>query len=172
MIVVQPIESREWQLYRDLRLRALRDSPEAFASTYESEAARTDEAWAMRIATAVASDNDHPCFAYHDGVVCGLVWCKLSGSEQGVADIFQMWVDPGSRGLGGGHALLVHAVSWAKNLDMQRLRLGTTALDSPAMRLYLNCGFLPVGMLEPLRDHSDLKSQSMELEIQHQSAHH
>jgi hypothetical protein len=42
---VQPLSGDAWQLKRDLRLAALKDSPAAFASTYVREAGRGEDEW-------------------------------------------------------------------------------------------------------------------------------
>jgi ribosomal protein S18 acetylase RimI-like enzyme len=76
-----------------------------------------------------------------------------------------MWVAPASRGLGGGRALLKEAIAWVASVNAHRVRLGVTAADSPAMRLYRGQGFRPVGALEPLRENSNLMVQTMELEL-------
>lgn len=165
MISIRPIETTEWQLYRDLRLQALRDSPDAFASTHKAEAARADELWSARIAAAFSSGSDRALFALNGTEVCGLAWGKLSSTEAGTVDLFQMWVDPKSRGLGAGRALLNGVLAWAKDLGVHRVRLGITTADTPAMHLYKTAGFLPVGSLEPLRKGSALMSQSMELKL-------
>lgn len=81
------------------------------------------------------------------------------------ADIFQMWVAPSSRGLGAGRALLKEAIAWVASVNAHRVRLGVTATNSPAMRLYRGQGFRPVGALEPLREDSNLMVQTMELEL-------
>jgi hypothetical protein len=44
--VVRALRRDEWRNYRELRLRALSDSPDAFGSTWKAEAARPDSAWA------------------------------------------------------------------------------------------------------------------------------
>jgi GNAT superfamily N-acetyltransferase len=82
------------------------------------------------MAAAAASDTDRALFAVNGGTVCGLVWCKLSVAEPGVADIYQMWVAPTARGLGAGRALLGQALAWAKSRGAQRVRLGVTVADS------------------------------------------
>jgi len=163
MISVRPIEAGEWRSYRDLRLQSLQDSPDAFASTYESEAGRADEAWSLRLAGSVSSGRARIFVALDHQRMCGLVWCKLP--EAGVAEIFQMWVDPAFRGQGAGGALLHEALEWAKSVGVRRVCLGVTAADTPAMALYKACGFRPVGALEPLRDGSGLMSQAMELQL-------
>jgi ribosomal protein S18 acetylase RimI-like enzyme len=121
--------------------------------------------WVARIDAATSSGIDYALFADHNQVVCGLVWCKLSATDPGTADIYQMWVDPAARGLGAGHALLDAAVTWARKMDARRVHLGVTDADSPAMRLYKKYGFRQVGKLEPLREGSHLKARTLELEL-------
>lgn len=166
MICVKPLEPAQWRTYRDVRLEALRDSPDAFGSTHASEAMRTDEDWSARLQSAARSGNDRAFLAFDGDTACGLVWCKLAAAEPGVADIFQMWVAPTSRGLGAGRALLQAALDWARSLGMQRVRLGVTDQDTPAMRLYLAQGFRPEGPKEPLREGSALMSQGMHMTLQ------
>lgn len=164
-IDVRPIQPQEWQVYRELRLQALRDSPDAFGSTYEAEVTRPTESWSARIEAAVASGSDHVLLAFNHHEASGLVWCKLAVSAPEVADIFQMWVAPSARCLGAGQALLRAALDWAASVNAQRVRLGVTATNSPAMRLYRAHGFRPIGALAPLREGTCLMVQAMELEL-------
>nr|WP_302056074.1 GNAT family N-acetyltransferase [Pseudomonas sp. SBB6] len=145
-----------------MRLRALQDAPDAFGSTFDAESQRADDNWAARIAAANANADDRAFFAFNGDAVCGLVWCKLAAAEPAVADLYQMWVDPASRGLGAGSALLKAALEWAASVAVRRVRLGVTLADSPAMRLYQAHGFQAVGAPEPLREGSSLMSQAME----------
>ena len=167
MITIRPILPSDAQLYRTLRLQALLDSPDAYASTHAAEADREEGSWAARLAAAASTGSDRALLALSDGEPCGLLWCKLSAAEPDAADIYQMWVAPAFRGLGAGRALLASAVEWATDAGAQRIRLGVTAMDSAALRLYLSSGFCPVGPAEPLRAGSDLVSQPMELRLRY-----
>ncbi|WP_426808761.1 GNAT family N-acetyltransferase [Pseudomonas sp. WOUb67] len=163
MVIVDSVTASNWRAYRKIRLRALRESQDAFASTYEHESAREDGEWEARVSAMASSSSAQAFFASQHNEVCGLVWCKSSGIEVDVVELFQMWVAPDVRGFGVGRALLERAVTWAMDQGAQRVRLGVTIADSPAMRLYKASGFYPVGIAEPLRDGSALVSQSMEL---------
>ena len=167
MIVVRPIAANEWRTYRALRLRALLDAPDAFGSTHAAESTRPDTMWQERLQAAERSANDCALFAEGAGQICGLLWCKRSESEPHIAHAYQMWVDPAARGAGVGDALLTAGIDWAKQMGVQHLRLGVTVSEppSPAMRLYQRHGFVPVGLLDPLREGSPLMAQSMELRI-------
>jgi ribosomal protein S18 acetylase RimI-like enzyme len=170
MIFVRRIERDEWPTYRDVRLRALRESPEAFGSTFGIESVRPDHFWASRVSAASCSDKDAPFFAVDGGRVCGLAWCKRDPDDPGRANIFQMWVAPELRGRGAGRELLKAALAWAKDKGVRRVRLGVTVGNSPAYLLYTGFGFVPVGEPEPLREGSPFMVQYMECEpgaIQH-----
>ena len=91
---------------------------------------------------------DHYNLAESDGVVCGLVWCKLSDRETGLAEIFQMWVNPKHRGIGVGEKLLQAAIECARNHSMERIGLEVTATNSAAAAFYQSQGFQQVGEIE------------------------
>lgn len=48
-ITVRTLHSADLPAFRQLRLQALRDSPDAFGTTYAVEAAKPDEAWRSRL---------------------------------------------------------------------------------------------------------------------------
>ncbi|WP_088279947.1 GNAT family N-acetyltransferase [Ideonella sp. A 288] len=164
-VSIRPIQPGQWRTYREVRLRALQDTPDAFGSTFAAEAARPDDLWALRVAEAWASGHDKALFAWDGDTVCGLAWCKRSATEPGMADLFQMWVAPQSRGRGVGAALLREVVAHARGAGATTLRLGVTVAESPAMRLYRAFGFRPVGQPEPLREGSGLIAQTMHLDL-------
>jgi hypothetical protein len=49
-VSVLRIRPSDWALLKTVRLRALKDSPQFFGSTYDSEASRPDEFWKDRAA--------------------------------------------------------------------------------------------------------------------------
>lgn len=91
MVFVRPIEANEWKLYRDLRLSALSESPDAFASTFEGELVRSNGDWESRVAGMATSTYARAFLAFKQGEACGLVWCKSSDAEPGLVEVFQMW---------------------------------------------------------------------------------
>ena len=107
--VLRRFAADEWPAYRDLRLRALADSPDAFGSTFARESARSDDEWRERLATGVRSPTDLPLVAVVDDVLAGLAWGRLDERQPDIAHLFQVWVAPEFRGRGVGR-LLVDAV--------------------------------------------------------------
>ena len=153
----------EWQRYRDLRLRALADSPDAFGSTLAHEQSRTDDEWAARLINASTSRADLPLVARVSGQVAGLAWAKINPLDHKVVNLYQMWVAPEFRQLGVGQMLLNRAIDWAREVNAQSMMLGVTCSNSSALRLYTRTGFVALGEPEPLRVGSTLISQYMQL---------
>lgn len=162
---IRAFSPHEWRTYKDLRLRALADSPDAFGSTLAAERDRSDAEWSSRLASGAGSDLDLPLAAEEDGEPVGLAWGRVDRSDPSLAYLYQMWVAPDYRRLGAGQLLLEAIIAWAKARNVSYLDLGVTYRDSPAMRLYRRAGFEPLGQPEPLRPGSDLLGQSMRLEL-------
>lgn len=162
---VRPLLPLEWPLYRDLRLQALADAPDAFSTTHAQASTQTDEDWAARLAAAAQSGRDRPLVAECDGVAVGLSWVKRDSEATGDAELYQVWVAPHARGRGIGSALLDAATAWSREIGAHSLRLGVTWQDSAAVRMYRRAGFEPVGPAEPLRPGSTILSQPMRLRL-------
>jgi GNAT superfamily N-acetyltransferase len=164
-IQLRVMNSSDWRKYRELRLRALGDSPDAYGSTLAAEQDRSEAAWAERLAAAETSGKDLPLIAEHGGQSVGLVWAKVDPADASIVNVFQMWVAPENRGCGTGQALLRSAIAWARGIGARFVQLGVTCGDSPAARLYAREGFSAHGVPEPLRPDSPLLAQYMRLPL-------
>ena len=149
MPAIRTLHPDDWSIYRDLRLRALADAPQAFGSTFAEESQRTDDVWAARLAApALGSHLQGWPFAVEvDGTPAGLAWVKMEGAH---ASIYQVWVAPEARGRGVGAALLDAAITWARARKATEVRLDVTAGDGAAARLYRRMGFVDVGAPVPM----------------------
>ena len=164
--LVRRIDKTEWREYREVRLRALKDSPDAFGSTLEDAARIPESAWQSRLDQA-SPETDLPITAVVGEAFVGLAWAKIESPTPDIVHLYQMWVDPGHRGLGIGRALVETVVEWAGQRKAQSIVLQVTCGDRPARRLYDAMGFRPSGSPIPLRPGSDLLEQPMELELMH-----
>ena len=162
---VRRLGAHEWRAYREIRLRALADSPDAFGTTLETAREWPDAHWIERLASAAASERHLPLVVEEGGALVGLAWGMIDPAAPETAHVFQMWVSPESRGLGVGAMLLDAIVAWAREAKARSVVLGVTRGDTPARRLYDRAGFEPVGGPEPLRPGSTLLSQPMRLEL-------
>lgn len=163
--MIHRIRGDEWRRFRDLRLRALRDSPDAFASTYEEEVDGDASAWRAWI-TGWPGVAEQIALA----VVEGHRWVGIAVGSRGAeeadrAHLFAMWVEPGWRGHGYGRALVEEVAGWASSVGRRRLELRVTESNDAAVALYRRCGFREIGTREPLREGTDLWTIGMVREL-------
>lgn len=164
MSVIRRFNASEWKLYREIRLRALKESPDAFGSTFEEASEYADADWIRRL-EAATTEQDYPMAATSGDRVVGLAWARIESAHPEVAHLYQMWVAPECRGKGLGRALVESGIQWARDRRSTRMVLEVTCGDRPARRLYERLGFRPVGTARPMRKGSGLLEQTMELRL-------
>ena len=146
----------DWTTWRDLRLRALRDSPSAFGSTYEREAAFDEAFWRERLAPT--EPTDVAVLAYRDGVAVGMG--GGFGDLPGFVHVVAMWTAPAHRGHGVGAAVLDALAAWTGERGF-RLHLDVNTTNAGARALYERAGYVATGETRPLRDGSDERVERM-----------
>src|SRR5436190_12966127 len=112
--VIRRVTTTDLEAYRDIRLRALQDAPDAFASTYAGESARPREAWVERVERCAAGD-DHTIFlAFDDNGHC--VGLAGGTDDEYGADrqLVSMWVEPAARGSTVATDLVDAVVDWMR----------------------------------------------------------
>jgi GNAT superfamily N-acetyltransferase len=165
MATVRRFAPHEWRAYRDLRLRALADSPDAFASTLLAEQRHEDDHWKERLSSGATSAWNLPLVTEGDAGPAGLAWGRIDPAQPETAHVYQMWVAPEARGAGCGTMLLQAILDWARDAGARTVLLHVTRGNDAAARVYSRAGFAPVGEPEPLRSGSALLSQRMRLEL-------
>lgn len=133
--------------YWALRLRALREEPEAFGSTYEESKDRPLEAVAARL-REMAAQGDCILGASVDGALVGIVACVREPGRKNrhLAKIFQMYVAAEARGQGVGRALMDAAIARARAREgLEMLTLDVVTTNTVARALYLRLGFIIFG---------------------------
>ena len=161
---VRRFQPHEWQLYRDLRLAALRDAPDAFGSTLAREDAFPDEDWIARLAAGTASPLNYPIVAENDaGRAVGLGWGRIEPNDPGTATLYQVWIHPDARRRHIGAALLASAVLWAQEAGARVMELSVANGPDSAIAFYRRAGFVESGASSPLRPGSERTQQPMRL---------
>ena len=132
--------------YRDLRLRGLKEHPDAFTSSFDEEAARPLAATEARLSPQSAGVM---WGAFLDGALVGAVGL-LPGDRAKIrhkADVFGMYVLPEYGGRGVGTALLSHLINAARSeLGLEQLTLTVTDSNAVARTLYAKTGFRSFGV--------------------------
>ncbi len=138
---IERITSEGWERVRAVRLRSLRDSPDAFATTLAQDEARPLAVWRERL----ENDDSATFLATGDRRDVGCVFSSKFRGREGAAWLFGMWVAPEARGSGAGGALVDAVLEWAREQRYERILLEVGDANATAIRLYERKGFLPTG---------------------------
>src|SRR2546428_11126913 len=138
---IRELERHEWALFRELRLRALAESPGAFAQTLADAQAQTDAYWIRLAESVTVKDGQVMLVAEEAGRPVGLAFGLFDKDSPKTGHVGGMWVEPTARGRGAGWALLDAAIAWGRSRGLHRLELWVTAGNDGATRLYERAGF-------------------------------
>ena len=134
--MIRRVEAEDWELLRDVRLRALTEDPDAFLATHAQESRFSDEQWQGRAAQSNGGSFVVEGERGAEGLVTGFV-----DADPGTVFLVGMWVAPTLRGSGVARELVAHVVEWARARDANRVCLSVEAHNLRAARLYEHCGF-------------------------------
>lgn len=161
-VKIRRLEAQETALHREIRLRALRDAPDAFGETAAQAEARPSAYW-EELTRSVTQPGRHVMFLACQGeAACGSAYGLRDPERADAARVGGTWVAPSHRRQGIGRALLQAVVSWARECGFGRLRLWAPAASIAALALYRQAGFSETGHWRPLP--SDGASRILELE--------
>lgn len=143
---VTRLDEGDWERLAEIRLRALRSDPEAFASSLAREEMFREQHWRMRLRSSpwwVATPQEGPPV----GLVCLIEEPGSPGTDRHVV---ALWVAPEARNRGVGTALLAAAEREALEVGAETLSLWVREGDEAARRLYDALGFAPTGERHPV----------------------
>ena len=146
MVLVREVTAGDWEAFRDIRLEALRDAPEAFGSTHRREAAFVEADWQRRIARGGNFLGYLPEASATEPA--GLIGGYQEDPE--TVELVSMYVRPRARGRGVGEALIATVIDWAEARNATSVHLWVTETNKPARLLYERCGFVLTGERQPL----------------------
>ncbi|MCE1179774.1 MAG: GNAT family N-acetyltransferase [Micrococcales bacterium] len=182
-IRVRQLADDEWELYREVRLASLKESPDAFADTYEHEEGLGEEVWHDRmrrcrrfvaedgkeIAGVVSlADSLRPVSQLDDPELDHDVdpdlddahhrgELSLDGVEEGehVGEVFGLWVTAAHRGKGASRRLMRKAAKTAQDLEKTHLAYWVGSDNGRAVAFASGLGFLPTDSRRPMRKAND-----------------
>ena len=144
MIEIRWLVADDWEVWRDLRIRALNTDPDAFGSTL-SEWRDADEArWRQGFAEVAFR-----AIAVVDGRPAGMIGGRDKGDQ---VEIISVWTAPSVRGRGVGDALITAVVDRAAQGGWRSVILHVRAANAPAIGLYRRHGFVDAGPTPPNRE--------------------
>jgi GNAT superfamily N-acetyltransferase len=147
---IRPTRRDEPVALRQLRLRALAQAPDAFASALADESAYELGHWEQLVAgadgrTVVVAEAP-------DGRLVGMAGGRWVDRGSGVAGLWGLWVEPGVRRSGTGRGLVEGVRAWAAAHGARFLRLGVfSAGGEAALAFYRTLGFVDLDDPVPMR---------------------
>ncbi|MFX3675010.1 MAG: N-acetyltransferase family protein [Paenisporosarcina sp.] len=144
---IRVLTSDDAENYWKLRLEALQQNPEAFATTYEDAITRKDPV--TRVANNLESPSSTTIGAYVEEDLVGVM--TLSNEDikklQHRVNLFAVYVTPRMRGKNIGAALLKEVIQTAKQLPgVEKMNLSVVTSNTAAIYLYEKFGFTTFGV--------------------------
>ena len=135
--------------FRRLRLRALKEHPDAFGSSYEAECGVTLEAVAERLRRSSEAEDSFTLGAYRGSRLVGMVgfYQETREKTRHRGSIWGMYVPSEEQGKGVGRALLTRAIELARALPgLEQVELQVVTRNTRAVGLYASLGFETYGV--------------------------
>ena len=127
--------------YREIRLEALQDTPDAFSSTYEAEKDRPLDAFAARLR------DSHVIGAFDGRQLAGIAGFYIQPGPKHAHKgmLWGMYVRPTHRATGLGRKLVEAIIEQARR-QVELLQLFVVSDNLAARRLYQKLGFVEYGI--------------------------
>lgn len=141
-IIIGFPESR-WEDYKEIRMKALKDVPQAFLDDIDRAENQPEKYWIDRAKTVT--------FAEVDNKVVGIVgfYQEERTKQKHIANVVGVYVLPEYRGMRIGYQLLNTVLEEIKRIkEIKVIQLGVVDTQKKAMKLYKSLGFVEVGKIK------------------------
>lgn len=136
-IRVRVLDEDDWQVYRELRLLALKESPGSFLASFDEESTYDEQLWRERMVRArrLAADRD--------GEPVGTVCVGLYDNNAEAGEVFGLWVAPEARGTGVAWNLVRAGAEQAAQDGRRQLYFWVGTENGRAVAFASSFGFRP-----------------------------
>jgi len=144
---IRKLDEDDWQIFKEIRLEALRSDPFVFGSTLVAESERTEEQWrellcSQKYAVFVLFNDDSP-----KGIT-GIVVDRDDPSER-TALLWGSWIAPEVRGKGRSRMLYESRITWAReHPTIERIIVSHRASNLSSKFANQAFGFVPTHVTE------------------------
>lgn len=145
-ISVRALGEEDWQQYRDIRLAALQEAPDAFVATWAQEEAFDEQVWRGRMLRS------RRLVAELNGSAVGVV--SLGQAEEPythTGELFGLWVAPEARGTGVAWKLVEAGAEQARKEGHSYLGYWVGTDNGRAVAFASSFGFRPTDTRRPMR---------------------
>lgn len=130
-----------WHEYKELRLEALTNEPQAFAETYEKVCGTTDQEWIRKLSLddpaniRMIAEND-------DEKLIGMMTAVRNRDNNDKALIINVYINKNYRGVGLGKKILNEILDRLNKVeDIKIVELTVNIEQGAAVSIYKSCGF-------------------------------
>lgn len=157
---VRRLAEDEWPTYRDMRLTALQESPEAFVNSYAEEQEYGEELWRARMLRA------ERFIATHAGEDVGILSLRPADVEfeEDAAEVFGLWVRADLRGKGVSVALFQEIAEKAMEAGYRHMVYWVGTDNARAIGFATGRGFRPSEHRRPMHE-TDTGEEEIALEL-------
>ncbi|MER9327142.1 GNAT family protein [Mesorhizobium sp. M0488] len=137
------LDPDDFEIFKRIRLEALRTVPEAFASSAADWESLPDEEWRRRLT------NTPVVVSFQDQEPVGLMGLmrQQAGKMAHRATIVMVYLRGSERGGGHAVAMLNLLLDHARTLHIRQVELAVSAENQAAIRFYLREGFHEIGRI-------------------------
>lgn len=138
--IIRRLDAGDTGLYREIRLEALKNSPEAFGDSFEDQMDAPDKAFQERLEKNIVFG------AFIEDQLVGTAGLFLEGGRKAKhrGRMWGMYVKKEFRGSGIADDLIGAVINHARSCSEQ-LHLAVTTINSSALKLYERHGFVSYG---------------------------
>ena len=134
---IERLAAHEGERWREIRLRALQEAPDAFGTTFAQASAWPDDRWRKQVAEIATFA------AVIDGNDVGVARGAGHPTRPDVRELISMWVAPSARRRGVGSRLVDAIAEWARAEGALTLVLDVREHNASALALYASRGLGP-----------------------------
>lgn len=138
----------DWQEYKKLRLRALKEDPHAFGSSYSDIVNDPEKEWKRRLENALKGETNWLLFAKENDRLVGMIGAFMEEGATDAVTIIAMYVPREERGKGISKMLMEGILNeLSQKSFIKKVKLMVNKIQTPAVNLYKKFGFSEVGKL-------------------------
>ncbi|MGB7876456.1 MAG: GNAT family N-acetyltransferase [Anaerolineales bacterium] len=141
MKTIRRIRIGEFDLFKQIRLRALKEAPYAFSSTYESALQRSEESWREQAENSAQGSDRATFIAFSDDAPVGIAALYRVENQTNVGAMLQVWVAPEHRGTGVARDLIDAIFEWAGENNFRMILSRIRDGNIRAQKFYTKYGF-------------------------------
>lgn len=131
----------QWRAYKDLRLEALKNEPQAFGSSYAGSLNIPDADWRTRLENAARGKGHWLLFAREKDALVGMIGAFIEDAP-GIAMIVSVYVAKAARGRGISKKLMTAILAeLTRSQSVETARLTVNKDQFAAVALYRGFGF-------------------------------